>query len=58
MTNMTTAGRWIGVAILTGYTLDIATNFFLQPMIRTGDGAMGLLGGAASQPGLIWPGGV
>ena len=53
MSNMTTAGRWIGVAILTGYVLDIATNFVLQPMIRTGDGAMGLLGGAASQPGLI-----
>jgi len=53
MTSVTRAGHWVGVAILAGYALDIASNFFLQPMIRTGEGAMGLLGGAAAQPGLI-----
>lgn len=53
MTNLTTAGRWVGIAILAGYALDIASNFFLQPMIRTGAGPMGLFGGAAAQPGLI-----
>ena len=47
------SGRLVGAAVLAGYTLDIASNFFLQPMIRTGDGAMGLFGGAAAQPGLI-----
>lgn len=46
-------GRWIGAAILAGYALDIASNFYLQPMIRTGTGAMGLFGGAAAQPRLI-----
>lgn len=53
MTNLTNAGRWIGGAVLSGYVLDIASNFFLQPMIRNGPGAMGLFGGAAEQPGLI-----
>ena len=53
MTNLTNAGRWIGGAVLAGYILDIASNFFLQPMIRNGTGAMGLFGGAAEQPGLI-----
>lgn len=47
------SGRLVGAAVLAGYTLDIASNFFLQPMIRTGVGAMGLFGGAAAQPGLI-----
>lgn len=46
-------GSWIGAAILAGYALDIASNFFLQPMIRNGTGAMGLFSGAAAQPGLI-----
>jgi Domain of unknown function (DUF4386) len=53
MTNMTTAGRWIGGAILAGYALDIASNFFLQPIIRIGTGPMGLFAGAAAQPELI-----
>lgn len=53
MTDLTKAGRWIGIAILVGYALDIASNFFLQPMIRTGAGPMGLFAGAAAQPGLI-----
>jgi Domain of unknown function (DUF4386) len=53
MTDMTTSGRWIGAALLAGYALDIGSNFFLQPMVRTGIGAMGLFGGAAAQPGLI-----
>jgi hypothetical protein len=53
MTDLNRAGRWIGVAILTGYVLDIASNFFLQPMIRVGEGPMGLFAGAAAQPGLI-----
>lgn len=53
MTSVTRAGHWVGVAILADYALDIASNFLLQPMIRTGEGAMGLLGGAAAQPGLI-----
>jgi hypothetical protein len=53
MTNLTNAGRWIGGAVLAGYILDISSNFFLQPMIRNGTGAMGLFGGAAEQPGLI-----
>lgn len=47
------SGRVVGAAILAGYVLDIASNFFLQPMIRNGEGAMGLFGGAAAQPGLI-----
>ena len=47
------AGRWTGAAILAGYVLDIASNFYLQPMIRTGTGPMGLFSGAAAQPGLI-----
>ena len=53
MTDLTKAGRWIGIAILIGYALDIASNFFLQPMMRTGAGPMGLFAGAAGQPGLI-----
>jgi hypothetical protein len=53
MTDLNRAGRWIGVAILAGYVLDIASNFFLQPMIRVGEGPMGLFAGAAAQPGLI-----
>ncbi len=53
MTDLNRAGRWIGLAILAGYALDIASNFFLQPMIRVGDGPMGLFAGAAAQPGLI-----
>lgn len=53
MISLPVAGRWIGAAILAGYALDIGSNFFLQPAIRTGEGAMGLLGGAAAQPGLI-----
>jgi len=53
MTDLNRAGRWIGLAILAGYALDIASNFFLQPMIRVGDGPMGLFAGAAAQPGLV-----
>ena len=53
MTDLTKAGRWIGIAILIGYALDISSNFFLQPMIRSGEGPMGLFAGAAAQPGLI-----
>ena len=53
MTDLTKAGRWIGIAILIGYALDIALNFFLQPMMRIGTGPMGLFAGAAAQPGLI-----
>ncbi len=53
MMDLTKAGRWIGVAILADYALSIGSNFFLQPMIRTGEGPMGLFAGAAAQPGLI-----
>ncbi len=53
MTNLTTTGRWVGAAILSEYVLNIGSNFFLQPMIRTGAGAMGLFGGASAQPGLM-----
>ena len=53
MISHTTAGRWIGAAILAGYALDIVSNFFLQSQIRIGEGPMGLFGGAAAQPGLI-----
>lgn len=53
MTSTVATGRLIGAGILAGYVADIANNFFIQPMIRTGEGPLGLLGGAASQPGLI-----
>jgi Domain of unknown function (DUF4386) len=53
MTDLPKAGRWIGIAILIGYALDIGSNFFLQPMMRTGTGPMGLFAGAAAQPGLV-----
>lgn len=53
MINVNSTGRWIGLAILTSFALGMTSNFFLQPMIRTGDGAMGLFGGAAGQPVLI-----
>ena len=53
MTRLATSGRLIGAGILAGYILEIGSNFFLQPMIRTGEGPAGLFVGAASQPGLI-----
>ena len=53
MTDLTSSGRWIGAGILLGYAFDIGSNFYLQPMIRTGDGPMGLFAGASSQPGLV-----
>lgn len=53
MNNHANIGRWVGAAILAGYVLDILSNFFFQPMIRNGVGAMGLFGGASEQPGLI-----
>lgn len=53
MTNVNSTGRWIGAGILTSFAVGMTSNFYLQPMIRTGDGAMGLFGGAAGQPGLI-----
>lgn len=53
MTTLQSSGRLIGAAVLAGYVLDIANNFFIQPMIRQGEGPMGLFAGAAGQPGLI-----
>lgn len=53
MTALATSGRLIGAGILAGYLLDIGNNFFIQPLIRTGEGPAGLFAGAASQPGLI-----
>ncbi|MBK7163558.1 MAG: DUF4386 family protein [Sphingomonadales bacterium] len=47
------AGRWFGAAILLGYMLDIASNFWLQPGIRSGDGAMGIFVGAGQRPDLV-----
>ncbi|RDV07172.1 DUF4386 family protein [Sphingorhabdus pulchriflava] len=47
------AGRWFGAAILLGYVLDIASNFWLQPGIRSGDGAMGIFLGAGKRPDLV-----
>ena len=53
MTSIVATGRLIGACILAGYVADIANNFFIQPMIRQGEGPMGLFAGAAGQPGLI-----
>jgi hypothetical protein len=53
MTSLAKTGRVIGVGILAGYVLEIANNFFIQPMIRQGEGPIGLFAGAAAQPGLI-----
>lgn len=46
-------GRLIGAGILAGYVLEIGSNFYLQSMIRSGEGPAGLFAGAAAQPGLI-----
>ena len=51
--NLQSAGRWFGAAILLGYMLDIASNFWLQPGIRSGDGAMGIFLGAGQRPDLV-----
>lgn len=53
MKDIKQAGRIIGIAILTGYILDILSNFFVQPHINKIGGAFGLFSGAASQPELI-----
>jgi hypothetical protein len=47
------AGRWFGAAILLGYVLDIASNFWLQPGIRSGDGATAMFLGAGQRPDLV-----
>ena len=53
MINVNSTGRWIGAGILASFFVGMTSNFYLQPMIRTGEGAMGLFAGAAGQPQLI-----
>lgn len=50
MSGLQTSSRLFGAGILAGYALDIASNFWLQPSIRTGPGVLGLIEGAAAQP--------
>lgn len=53
MSALKAPSRLFGAGILAGYALDVASNFWLQSSIRTDPGVLGLIEGAAAQPGKI-----